>query len=151
MKGLPAELFFALIFVGVILYQFLMRQRAARAEQARQAERQSRPQAVEPQPEDENFLDFGRLEQPAPVDWTPPPVQLESIGPQMGRPWSPAPAVAVAAAAAGPRRRFSRQALLGSRRDLQDAMVIAVILGRCRGMDPPGAAPMPDATGRAVR
>ncbi len=151
MKGIPPELFYALIFVGVILYQFVMRQRARKAEQARQAELQSRSPALEPEPAADNFLDFGRLEQPAPIAWTPPPVQIDSSGPAMEHAWSRAPAAAVAAPAAGPRRRFPRQALLGSRRALQDAMVIAVILGRCRGMDPPGGSPMADATGRAVR
>jgi hypothetical protein len=33
-------------------------------------------------------------------------------------------------------RRHSRRALLGSKRSVQDAMVVATILGRCRAMDP---------------
>jgi len=35
-----------------------------------------------------------------------------------------------------PRRRFSRQALMGSRRDVQSAIVIATILGPCRAYEP---------------
>ena len=34
------------------------------------------------------------------------------------------------------RQRFSRRALLGNRRKLQDAVVIAAIVGPCRAVDP---------------
>ncbi len=144
MKGIPSELFYALIFVGVILYQFMMRRRAAMTEQARQDEQQLRQQEVEPQGTVDNFLDFGRLEQPAPAAATPPPVTVRSLIPVLAN-------VASAASARRPRRRFSRQALLGNRRDVQNAVVIATILGPCRGMDPPGGAGAPDLTSPSAR
>jgi hypothetical protein len=34
------------------------------------------------------------------------------------------------------RRRFARRTLLGTRRQVQDAFVLATILGRCRGDEP---------------
>jgi hypothetical protein len=144
MKGIPLELIFALIFVGVVLFQFLKRRSAEWAERARRAAQEPEPQPGEQAPAFDNFLDFGRLEQPAAATWARPPVTIETP--------RTAPAIAASTALASRRRRrFSRESLLGSRRDVQDAMVIAAILGPCRGMDPPGGAPLPDATGRPVR
>ncbi|MDP1717671.1 MAG: hypothetical protein Q8L40_06310, partial [Burkholderiales bacterium] len=47
---------------------------------------------------------------------------------------SGAPSAAIAAA--HPERRFSRRSLMRTRRDVQNAIVIATILGPCRAFEP---------------
>jgi hypothetical protein len=64
---------------------------------------------------------------PVPPAWTPAPVE----GPR------PKPTPRALQAHERPRtRRFSRRTLMGDRRSLQDAIVVATILGPCRARRP---------------
>ncbi len=137
MKGIPPELFYALIFVGVILFQIMKRRREAQAPDG------SGESDGEPPVPDERFLDFGKLEQAAPLAWSPP-----SLPTPASRAASPREANVVAA---GSRRRFSRQSLFRNRLDVQNAVVIATILGPCRAAEPPGGAAAPDFSAQSVR
>jgi len=58
--------------------------------------------------------------------WSAPMISAHDFG----RAAAPAPARSPA------RGRYSRQALMGNRRDLRKAIVIAAILGPCRATDP---------------
>jgi hypothetical protein len=119
MKGLPFELLLILFIGAIALFNFI-KQRAAglRPPEATQAE---------PEPDDITEALWGR----GPLDRT-----------TMTEPETPAPAprrMSAAADSATPadrRRRFDRQALLGTRRRVQDAFVVATILGRCRADEP---------------
>lgn len=119
MKGLPIELLFVLFIVGMMLFN-IIKQRAAAGRP---------PEATQGEPDPDEI-----------------PESVWGSGPQdptsLTEPAAPVPAprrVSAPAASAGPagrRRRFDRQALLGSRRRVQDAFVVATILGRCRADEP---------------
>ena len=134
MKGLPPELIYILIIGGVLLFNFVMQQ-AARRRQAELAPEEP-PQDQDEPPQDEWSQD--ELPQDAPVAdrWgraprTPAalPVAAATVE-RVGRSRSPT----VPSARRG--RRFSRRSLMGSRRDVQNAVVIAAILGPCRAFEP---------------
>lgn len=119
MKGLPTELLFILFIGAIVLFNFI-KQRAAGLRP---------PEATQAEPESDDIPEalWGR----SPLD---PTTKTEPAAP------APAPAprrmVAPAASPAVRRRRFERQALLGTRRQVQDAFVVATILGRCRADEP---------------
>lgn len=121
MKGFPPELVYVLIFGAVLLFNFLM-QKAAK----RQQEEAARNAPVEEEiPEEE---------------WNPAPV-VASVRPEPEEVLVHRRSVAAPAAAAPttqPRRRLrvARQSLLGARWDIQEAVVVATILGRCRADEP---------------
>ncbi len=124
MKGFPPELVYLLIFGAVLLFNFLM-QKAARRQQEEAAknapveeeipEEEWNPApvitAVRPEPE-EVLAHRRRVAAPAELAATPPMTQ------------------------AGKRLRVARQALFGKRWDIQEAVVVATILGRCRADEP---------------
>ncbi|MDP3085305.1 MAG: hypothetical protein Q8N44_16680 [Rubrivivax sp.] len=117
MKGISSELLLLLLFGAFMVFNIVM-QRAARKRQAQEAP----PELLAP---DE-------------FDAQPPADELlaqlaASAGP--ARAPRAAPVVPVAPVTRA-RRRFSRQALFGSRRAAQDAFVVATILGRCRADQP---------------
>lgn len=115
MKGLPEELIYALVFAALLLFQYLMKRFGP----------QQRPQS----PQDEPVPEIPEQEQATPV--TSPVSTLSDI--RFGRSGAPS------ASAALPERRlrrFSRRALMGTRRDVQNAIVIATILGPCRAFEP---------------
>jgi hypothetical protein len=118
MKGIPIELIFVLLFGAALVFNFLM-QRAARRQQVEAAH-------DEPAREEEEI--------PEEVWRGPSAAGLPPAGPFAAPPRRAAPAPAMPAARA--QRRFARQALLGTRRQVQDAFVVATILGRCRGDEP---------------
>jgi hypothetical protein len=123
MKGLPAELIYILLIGGVLLFNYFTQQ-AARRRQA-EMEQDEAPQEAPPQ---EDALDediWGR----APRIATALPERAAYVEPA-GRSKSPSASPAPA------RRRFSRQSLMGTRRDVQNAVVIAAILGPCRAFEP---------------
>jgi hypothetical protein len=122
MKGLPPELIYVLIFVGIILFQILTKRRRS------PDPRESGQGARVPQPTDGISTMMARLEQPDPMAWGS---SRPSVDP-------PARTDAPAAIRVRPRRRFARQSLMGTRRDVQNALVIATILGPCRALEPPG-------------
>ena len=127
MKGFPTELIYLLIFGAVQLFNFLI-QKAVK----RQQEEAARNAPVEEEiPEEE---------------WNAAPAAATSMLTSMPRP-EPDEVAAhrrrVAAEAAPPpkardrtRLRVARQSLFGARWDVQEAVVVATILGRCRADEP---------------
>lgn len=109
MKGFPEELIYVLMFGAVLLLQYLMKRLG--------------PLEEEPPPP----LEEADPELPAPP---PAPVFRAAADVQFGRAGSPGAPPALAA------RRFSRKALMGNRREVQNAIVIAAILGPCRAFEP---------------
>lgn len=111
MKSIPPEVVYALLFAGIILFQYIMKRFAP------------------PEP------------QPAPLEEyeEEPAEEIKAIRPagssagkaadQFGR------GGARSLSAPRSRRRFSRQALIGSRQAVQNAIVIATILGPCRAYE----------------
>ena len=122
MDKFPQELIFALIFGAVMLVQFLLKHLRRRGPLT-ETEAEVEVEAEEgPEP------DTG-AQRPRAAG-VPPPVQAV--------PTLAVPAPPRAGPAPGRRdpRRFSRRSLMGSRRAVQDAIVIAAILGPCRAYRP---------------
>jgi len=122
MKGIPAELIYILIIGGILLFNYLMQQVARR----RQAEAQQQELPQEEPPQDELDVDIWRRAPRTPAALPAAAASVERS------PRSQSPAVS----AARPGRRFSRRSLMGSRREVQNAIVIAAILGPCRAFEP---------------
>lgn len=135
MKSFPPELIYVLIFVGIYLVQYMMKRRGS---QAPQEPVQDVPVA---QPPDEITPDLAGLEWGTPMGGS----SSRASGDEPGRPEAPTTLRAHA------RRRFSRQSLMGTPRDVQNAVVIATILGPCRALEPPGGAPAGASPRRAAR
>jgi hypothetical protein len=112
MERFPTELIYVLIFAAIVLFQYAMKRFAP----------QEQPESAQ----DEQFARDEEETQPAPM---PVPAAGVAVG-HFGR--SAAPSVSPALS----RRRFSRRSLLGSRREVQNAIVIATILGPCRAYEP---------------
>lgn len=112
MKDVPAELLYVLMFLAIVLFQYLMKRFG--------------PQ-VPPEPAWDE-----RLEQipEAPADVPVAPAASLTAVAGFGR--SAAPETS----SAPPQRRFSRSSLMGSRREVQNAVVVATILGPCRAFEP---------------
>ena len=110
MKGLPEELIYVLMFGAVLLVQYLMKRFG--------------PQPSSPQ--EEPVPEIPEQEQ-ATAQTSPVAAASDS---RFGRSGAPG------ASPAFPEHRFSRRALLGNRRDVQNAVVIATILGPCRAYEP---------------
>jgi hypothetical protein len=111
MNKVPYELVFGLIFGAVLLVRFLLRYLHKRA----------------PQTDVEMGFESD--------DLTPGLTAPET--PTLTRP-VPAPPSATEAPFRDDVRRFSRRSLLGSRRAVQDAIVVAAILGPCRAHESRG-------------
>jgi hypothetical protein len=112
MQEIPKELTYLSIFVAIVLFQFLMRRFGPQAEK-NDAQRW---------PLDE--LPEELMEVPAPA--ASPKMAVGQFG-----------AVKVPSVSSPlPRRRFSRRSLMGTRMDVQNAIVIATILGPCRAFEP---------------
>lgn len=112
MKNFPPELIYGLIFAAIVLFQFMMKRMG-----------QQQPQESAP---DEDLLEI-----PEEVTQTAPVFSVPNLAVgHFGR--------TEAAKAAPPlaRRRFSRRSLMGTRREVQNAVVIASILGPCRAFEP---------------
>ena len=112
MKGLPEELIYALIFGAVLLLQYLMKCFGP----------QQQPQSPQEEPDPQS------PEQKQAAPETTPVSAASEI--RFGRSEVPGGSPPL------PRRRFSRSALIASRRDVQNAIVIATILGPCRADEP---------------
>jgi hypothetical protein len=115
MKSLPAEVLYVLMFVAVVLFQYLMK-RFGPQEQQDPVQQEGLP----PTPEEASE---------APATRAVSAVSGNQFG-YSGRDEAPR------ASTAPPRRRFSRKSLMGSRRDVQNSVVIATILGPCRAFEP---------------
>jgi hypothetical protein len=135
MKGFPQELIYVLIFLGILLVQYLIKRRGSQAppEPSQDAGVPQTPYEIPP--------DFAGLEQATPMVSSP---SRESAD-RFGRPEAPA------ALRARPRRRFDRQSLMGTRWEVQNAVVIATIVGQCRALEPPGDAAAPTSPRCAAR
>jgi hypothetical protein len=135
MRGIPPELIYLLIFVAIFVVQHFMKRRARQEPPAswQDAEALQTPYELPP--------DLAELEQPTRVAWSPPPAPVA----QLGRPEAPPPALR-----ARP-RRFSRQSLMGTRRNVQNAVVIATIMGPCRALEPPDDAATPSSPRQGAR
>ena len=118
MRGFPPELIFILVF-GALLLVKILKEKAARL-------RQARTPLPEP-PEDEISETEWNAAQVAPAP-----------GPQPAQGLVHQRRTAVPAAPAPPRTRLrvARQSLFGARWDMQEAVVVATILGRCRADEP---------------
>ena len=112
MKGLPEELIYVLIFGAILLVQYLMKRFGP--------QQQPQPPQDEPEPE------LPAQEQAAAQ--VSPAAAASDV--RFGRSGGPGASTALA------QRRFSRKALMGNRRDVQNAIVIAAILGPCRAYEP---------------
>ena len=112
MDRFPTELIYVLMFAAVVLFQYLIKRFAPREQQ-------------EPA-QDEQLAQIPEEVQPAPAS---APVSDVAFG-HFGR--TEAPSVSSAPS----RRRFSRRSLLGTRQEVQNAIVIATILGPCRAYQP---------------
>jgi hypothetical protein len=113
MNGIPQDLIFFLILAAILLLQIL-RERWRRRTVRPPAASAPTPQAEETEP--------GRL--PLTGDLPDAP----RVTPQRAR--------ALPAPGFGERHRFSRRALLGDHRSMQNAIVVAAILQPCRARRP---------------
>ena len=112
MKNLPEELIYVLIFGAILLFQYVMKRFGPRP----------RPQS----PQEEPAPEIPEQEQATPE--TSSVSTASDI--RFGRAGAPSASIAF------PERRFSRKALMANRRDVQNAIVIATILGPCRAYEP---------------
>ena len=110
--NLPEELIYVLIFGAILLVQYLMKRFV--------------PQPQPSAPRDELVPEVAEQEKAAAEV---SPVSAAS-DPRFGRSASPGASPAL------PRRRFSRKSLMANRRDVQNAVVIATIMGPCRAFEP---------------
>jgi hypothetical protein len=122
MKSFPTELIYLLIIGAILLLNYVAQQAAKR----RQSELPPDEPSQDEPSQDEPLPDIWRRAPPAPEAL---PVSAASVEPVRR---SEAPT----ASSARPRRRFARRSLMGTRRDVQNAFVIATILGRCRADEP---------------
>lgn len=127
MKDIPIELLYLLFFAVVILGQYLAQwfKREQQKQQAEAAANADQPSHTA-DPDDLPFLPSAAPAQPAPAQSPEtPPRRTRALG-------SAAPEPAPARA----RKRFSRDNLFGSRQGIQNAVVVATILGPCRAQTP---------------
>lgn len=117
MKDFPVELIYILIFAAILLFNYVMQQAARR--------RRSEMPRHEP-PQDEPLPEIWGRAPPNPATLSVPAAPVEPVR----RSEAPTPS------SARPRRRFTRRSLMGTRRDVQNAFVIAAILGPCRAYEP---------------
>ena len=109
MKDLPTELVYGLGFAAIVLFQYVMKRFGQRNSGQHE----------------------GLAQTPDEVKVTPAITSVSSVSVgQFGRgelPSAPSPLAM---------RRFGRASLLGTRREVQNAIVIATILGPCRAFEP---------------
>ena len=108
MERFPTELIYVLIFAAIVLFQYAMKRFA--------------PQEQRQSARDEQLANDQEEAQPVQMPFPAAEVATGHFGRSAAPGVSPAPS----------RRRFSRSMLMGTRRKVQDAIVIATILGPCR-------------------
>lgn len=117
MPALPQELFFALIFGAVLLAQFLYKRLFKRPEWMQKLE---------------DSAEAAPSELPVPLAPKRASAQPRAFERSLTSP--PAPDLGKFQELARHPRRFSRSALMSNRRAVQDAVVIANILGPCHAL-----------------
>ena len=123
MERFPVELIYVLVFLGIVVFNF-MRQLAARRRQ-----QEEEAQAAAPAPAEEQPLEdiWGR---------TPAPAAAAAAAAAAVIVTRPAPP-AIRAEPPAPRRLHPVRALLQDRRDLRQAVILLMVLGPCRAQEPP--------------
>ncbi len=114
MKDMPQELLYVLMFLAIVLFQYLTKRFG--------------PQEPPEPAWDERLEQFPEETEDVPAA-SAASAASGMAGGHFGR--SDAPRSSLAPR----RRRFSRGALMGSRREVQNAVVIATILGPCRAFE----------------
>ena len=128
MQNIPEELIYVLIFGVILLVQYLMKRFGPQPQPDAAPQKAPLPQD-KPAAQDEFLEDiWGRA--PA-VPAVSPVAAASDIG--FGRAEAPDATVTLPGSRS---RRFSRRALMGNRREVQNAIVIATILGPCRAYEP---------------
>ena len=127
MDSFPTELIYVLIFGAILLFQYLMK-RFGPQQQPDEAPQEA-PLAQEKPVAQEEFLPdiWGRA---SAVPAVSPLAAASDI--RFGRSEAPGATVTLPGRRS---RRFSRRALMGNRREVQNAIVIATILGPCRAYE----------------
>ncbi len=112
MNGFPTELIYGLVFAAIVLFPYLLKRFA--------------------QPQQQDSAQQERLAQiPEEVKETPAASSLSSVAvSQFGRAEAPKDFSVL------PGRRFAKESLMGTRREVQNAIVIATIVGPCRAFEP---------------
>ena len=136
MRGVPEELVFLLIFGFVWLVQFLRRQRRRPAPPAADAERKAEAEA---DARAEAAAAAWAEAQTGPAPRAPAFTPNLAEGPRRAPVRRDRPAPTPASSERQTARRYSRSALMGDRRAVQDAVVVAAILQPCRARRPYGA------------
>lgn len=112
MDSFPTELIYVLVFAAIVLFQYLMKRFG--------------PQQQQQSPQDEPVPEF-----PEEMKETQAAPSISSVAfGHSGRTEVPS------ASAPLPRRRFDRRSLMGTKREVQNAIVIVAILGPCRAFEP---------------
>ena len=112
MNSFPAELMYVVIFAAVMLFSYFMKRFG--------------PQERQASAQDEHFSQIPEEVQETPIAVS---VSRASAGqfvrsePQVASSWHA-------------RRRYSRRSLMGTRREVQNAIVLATMLGPCRAFEP---------------
>ena len=115
MNSISNEVLYAVLFAVVLLFQYLMKRFG--------------PQKPNEPPKEEQLAQIPEEVEAAPAPSTAAPAFVDQgFGRSQARNPRPRPEVS--------RRRFTRNALMGSRQRMQEAVVIAVILGPCRAYEP---------------
>ena len=112
MHGFPTELIYVLIFAAILLFQYMMK-RLGQQEPQESAQDERLPQIPEEVKETPAASSVSR----ASVDQLGRP-EAQGVSPRLTR------------------RRYSRRLLMGTRREVQNAIVIATIVGPCRAFEP---------------
>lgn len=110
MMNLPEELIYVLVIGAILLVRYLMKRFA--------------PQPSLPQ---DGFIEEVAAQEQAAFEEFP-----VTVAPKVSSARSPPQGTALA----GPRHRFSRQALMANRRQVQNSIVVATIIGPCRAFEP---------------
>jgi hypothetical protein len=117
MDRFPTELIYVLIFAAIVLFQYLVKRFAPQEHEQEQQQESA---------QDEQAAQYEEEARPVQMPFPVVDVATSHFGRSAAPVVSPAPS----------RRRFSRSSLMGTRRKVQDAIVIATILGPCRAFEP---------------
>ena len=146
MERIPPELIYVLIFVGIMLFNFVM-QRAAkrRQEEAPPEEQTAQNQPLEevfgrrqPQTQEPPEEVFGRRQPPAQEPLEEVFGRRQPVSAVQAPPAAPPPRVRPREAVAPPalrRRANAFRSLLSDKGDLRRAVVIMTVLGPCRALE----------------